>query len=127
MHICMCVFMDVWMYMWMHMEQVRASELFGGRTMHSTVCSVLKCVAMCCSVLSVSLGAVLCTTWYAVCCVCVLQRVAVCCSVLQCVFGCRAMHSTVCSVMQCAAVHQCDGSVSLCVAVCCSMSQCVAV
>jgi len=59
-------------------------------------CSVLQCVAVCCSVCSV------------------LQCVAVCCSVLQCAAVC-------CSVLQCVAVYC---SVLQCVAMCCSMLQC---
>jgi len=65
---------------------------------------VLRCVAVCCSV---------------------LQCVAVCCSVLQCVAVC-------CSALQFVAVNnrRCDGAwdrFHSCVAVCCSVLQCVAV
>ena len=63
-------------------------------------CSVLHCVAVCCSV--------------GVTIVQVLQCVAMCCSVLQCVAVC-------CIVLQCVAVCC---SVLQCVAVCCSVLQC---
>jgi len=82
-----------------------------------TKCSVLQCVAVCCSVLQwPPLQNVSCPPLYilqciAVCCS-VLQYVAVCCSVLHCM--CRVLHYTFCSALQC-------------VAVCCSMLQCVAV
>ena len=61
-------------------------------------CSVLQCVAVCCSVFVI-------VFWYITCHNSVLQCVAVCCSVLQCDAVC-------CSVLQC-------------VAVCCSVWQCV--
>jgi len=82
-------------------------------------CSVLQCVAVCCNVLQC----------VAVC----LQCVAVCCSVLQCVavptvhrllkrlFGTPFLHV---DVLQYAAVCC---SVLQCVAVCCSVLQCAAV
>jgi len=69
-------------------------------------CSVVRCVAMCCSVLE-------CVERYvpvyglSKVCGCVLECVAVCCSGLECVAVC-------CSVMWC-------------VVVCCSVLQCVAV
>jgi len=115
-------------------------------------CSVLQCVAVCCSVpLSVSFCIVfhatkdahhtlsfcsvflgLLSVFLHVLRVCVLQCVAVCCSVLQCVAAC-------CSVLQCVAVR-CSlflGLLSVflqvlrvcvlqCVAMCCSVLQCVA-
>jgi len=61
-------------------------------------CSVLQCVAVCCSVLHQSRLSVS----------CVLQCVAVCCSVLQCVASISFVSF-------------------LCIAVCCSVLQCVAV
>ena len=76
---------------------------------------MLKCVAVCCSVLQCN----------AVCCS-VLQCVAVCCSVicsvLQCVLHCAAV---CCSVLQCVAV--CCSVLLQTIAVCCSVLQCVAV
>jgi len=67
--------------------------------------SVLRCVAVCCSVLRrMRSVTVRCR---------VLQCVAVCCSVLQCV----AANAECCSVLQCVAVCR---SVLQCVAVCCS-------
>ena len=82
-------------------------------------CSVLQCVAVCCS------SCASCTPAsppsdlvHYLCNSCsVLQCVAVWCSVLQCV-------AVRCSALQCVAVHC---SVLQCVAVCCSVLQCVAV
>ena len=89
----------------------------------SVRCSVLQCLAVCCSVdtcrlfLPGSRAAECCSVLQclAVCCS-VLQSVAVCCRVLQSVAEC-------CRVLQCVAVCC---SVLQCVAVCCSVLQCVA-
>jgi len=91
-------------------------------------CSVLQCVAACCSAIEwVSRHSDT---------KCVLQCVAVCCSVLQCVAvpisGYRDIQipSVCCSVLQCATVCcsmlQCLCRYQVCVAVCCSVLQCVA-
>jgi len=111
-------------------------------------CSVLQCVAVCCSVLQcVQCDAVCCSVLQcvAVCCsVCsvlqcvaeccrVLQSVAECCSVLQCVAARKSHTSTPhpvenasCSVLQCVAVR-CSVLRVAYVAVCCSVLQCDAV
>ena len=97
----------------------------------SVVCSGLKCVAVCCSVLQISYPdfpvrhchdeSLHALSPHAALLLLVdtfkLQCVAVCCSVLQCVAVC-------CSVLQCVAVYC---SVLQCVAVCCRVLQCVAV
>jgi len=88
---------------------------------HSALCSVLQCVALCCSVLHL-----ICHKYQphtlVVCCS-ALQCAVVCCSVLRCVADrCRVV--VFCSVLQC--VAQCC-SVLQCVAVCCSVLQCAAV
>ena len=107
-------------------------------------CSVLQCVAVCCSrfpykesdlscLLSLPLECIIVTSrvltssvsMVGVGVLCVGFRLVVCeavcitgcCSVLQCVAGC-------CSVLRCVAVCC---SVLQCVAVCCSVLQCVAV
>jgi len=71
-------------------------------------CSVLQCVAVCCSVWWCAVNMLLCA---AVSCS-VVQCAAVCCSVLHCAAVC----SVRCSVLQC--VVQCD-------AVYCNMLLCV--
>jgi len=71
-------------------------------------CSVLQCIAPCCTV---------------------LHRVAPCCSVLQCVaVCCSVLHRVApcCAVLQCVAVCCVYSSVLQCVAVCRSVLQCVA-
>jgi len=73
-------------------------------------CSVVQCVAVCCSSGGVTRRVELTRG-----CCSVLQWAAVCCSVLQCV--------ACCSVLQCIAVYC---SALQCVAVCCSVLQCVA-
>ena len=91
-------------------------------------CSVLQCVAVCCSVLlfadplvaaQATQGRLKCV---AVCCS-VLWCVAVCCSVFQCV-------TVRCSVLQCVAVCRLPRCSAVCkrqLAVCCSVLQYVAV
>jgi len=98
-------------------------------------CSVLQCVAVCCSVFSV-------LQCVAVCCG-VSQHVAMRCNVLQCVaLSCALLHlpqraSMCCRVLQCVAeccsVLQCVAEcctvrrVLYCAAVCCCALQCVVV
>ena len=86
-------------------------------------CSVLQCVAMCCS----SFGSTpdelspksLCCSVVVVCCS-VLQRVAVCYSALQCfAVRCSALQWLQCVAVRCSALQ--------CAAVCCSVLQYVAV
>jgi len=103
------------------------------RFMHLRVrCSVLQCVAVCCSAFYASAwihqiriqcwpieGYIMTGPRHVSVCCSVLQCVAVCCSVLQCGAVC-------CSVLQCVAVC-CSVAVLQCVAVCCSVLQCVAV
>ena len=74
-------------------------------------CSVLQCVAVCCSMFDVRLHRGL-----AIALASLSRSVAVCCSVLQCVVVC-------CSVLQCIAVC----CALLCVAVLWSYNLCVAV
>jgi len=92
-----------------------------------TVCNVLQCVAVCCSVLqwhTCPFARTPCCAEPAQCVVCcgVLQCVAVCCSVLQCV---AVTHMSACphAVLR-RACTVCN--VLRCVAVCCSVLQCVA-
>jgi len=107
-------------------------------------CSVLQCVAVCCSVCSVMRCVAVCCSalqCVAVCAVCcsVLQNVAECCRVLQSVAVCcsvlqqgnhthprlilsRMRAAVCCSVWQCVAVC-CVLHMLQCVAVCCSVMQ----
>jgi len=167
-HTCECVTSHVWMTHRLvelrapkscqaaeMAEQVKDAMLQRARV-RSSSCSVLQCVAVCCSVLqyksktqccNVRRYAALVAAWCsvmqrdavvlqcdAVCCS-VFQCVAVCCSVLQCVVVC-------CSVLKCVEVCcsvfqwlQCKSKMQCCnvrryvalVAVCCSVLQCVAV
>jgi len=88
-------------------------------------CSVLQCVAVCCSALQmryqglpcILLGQFARQLYVLRLCCSVLQCAAVCCGVLQCV-------AVRCSVLQCVAV--CCRSLQ-CVAVCCRSLQCIAV
>jgi len=95
-------------------------------------CSVLPCVAVCCSMLQYTIESNTCLLCISFVCSsvlqCVMQCVAVCCSVLQCVAVC-------CSVLQCVAVCYsmlqwatlvCDTRAQ-CDAVCCSVLQYVVV
>jgi len=95
------------------------------------LCSVLQCVAVCCSVYILEVSAdyvVRHRMCYAVCCS-VWQCVAVCYSVLQCVYvtnrfwSCLAPQDWLCSVLYFVAVDCCRLQ---CVAVCCSVLQRVA-
>ena len=81
--------------------------LFVNSLTFAVCCSVLQCVAVCCSVVQCS----------------VVQCVAVCCNVLK-LLRCSLLQSFAefRSMLQC--VGQCVGQ---CVAVCCSVLQCVAV
>jgi len=110
-------------------------------------CSVLQCVAACCSVLQRP-NAISCTViifHVGVYITCLLYRarcVAVCCSVLQRVGACCSMLQYVavcCSALQCVAVIGCTVIIfhvgvyitftvyrARCVGACCSMLQCVA-
>ena len=81
-------------------------------------CSVLLCVAVCCSVLYICLRIRVCASDVQVCCS-VLQCVVVCCSVLQCVAVYIHLFTHLCVYVWCTCLLQC-------VAVCCSVLQCVA-
>jgi len=112
---------------------------------YTMCCSVLQCVAVCCSLcVAVCCSVLQCV---AVCCRCVwishvtntmccsvLQCVAVCCRVLQCVAVCcrcvwmsHVTYTMCCSVLQCVAdMYKWVISHTQCVAVCCSVLQRVA-
>jgi len=65
------------------MSHTLESALYCGHCV-AVRCSVLQCVAVCCSVHCIVNDRVIHHDTYAVCCI-VLQCAAVCCSVLQCV------------------------------------------
>ena len=106
-------------------------------------CSVLQCVAVCCSVLpriwhiyelsqSIRITTVL--NWYVVECCSMLQSAVVCCSVLKCVatmFVCVYTYMYIyiymqCVVMCCSGCYSVFCSVLQCLAVSCSILQCLA-
>jgi len=118
-HVCVFVYKQIHTHAWFGM-----------------CCSVLRCVAVFCSVLLCA-TVVCCSVLLCVAVYCnVLQCIAMCCSVLQCVaVYCNVLQriAMCCSVLQCAAVYcnvlQCIAmccSVLQCVAMCCSVLQCVA-
>jgi len=79
-------------------------------------CSVLQCVAVCCSVLLYLLRSLVGTRSI------VFQCVAVCCSVLQCI----AMCCSTCSGVKSTKDRMCCSMLQY-IVVCCSVLQCVAV
>jgi len=100
-------------------------------------CSVLLCVAGCCSELHESVSTAMFVMCAAVWCS-VLQCVAVCCSVLQCVaVHCSTLLAPPCPVLQCVAaccsVLQQSVSTAMsvymlqCAEVCCSKLQCMVI
>jgi len=90
-------------------------------------CSVLQCVAVCCSGYVPVTRSNMCV---AVCCS-VLQCVAVCCSALQWLCTRHAVRHVCCRVLQCVAVGMYPSRSQICVlqcvALCHSVLQCVAV
>ena len=83
-------------------------------------CSVVQCVAVCCSAMVVCL----CKNGVCIAAIVCGQGVAVRCSVLQCiVLRCSVLQCVTvrCSVLQCVAVHC---SALQCVAVCCCDCMC---
>jgi len=120
-HIYICIYMRVHIYN-IHDSHVRITHVYTtqkevihlkvlANTAHEEAeevcCSVLQCVAVCCSVLLILLmgrltrcAVVCCSVWQCVECV------ALCCSVLQCVANTarEEAEDVCCSVLQCVAV-----------------------